>query len=40
MAEDLGRHPGDEAAVAAFGEAFDQVLVVRGDELVAALLTI
>jgi hypothetical protein len=33
----LPGHPGDEAAVAALGDAFDRVLVARGDDLVAAL---
>ena len=33
----LPGHPGDEAAVAAMGDAFDVVLVARGDDLVAAL---
>ena len=33
----LPGHPGDEASIAALGEAFDQVLVARGDELVASL---
>ena len=33
----LPGHPGDEAAVAALGDAFDLVLVAKGDDLVAAL---
>ena len=33
----LPGHPGDKAAVAALGDAFDLVLVAKGDDLVAAL---
>lgn len=33
----LPGHPGDEAAVAAMGEAFDLVLVAKGDDLVPTL---